>query len=106
MELVIVIVVLAAVVWFFFFKDKKEVSEAISPAPYKIESEPIAESSPVQIMPEVPLVSVIQTTKKPRKAKLSVTPPIKSTPKPSAKSPVDKVVNKPRTRKPKMTIAK
>ena len=101
MELVIVLVIFAVVVWFIFFRDKKDVREALAPAPYKLEPEAPNEPVPAQPVTEVlpaPVVeqSVVQQEEKPSKAKRTTKPKSeKSTTKAPAKA-----------KKPKMTVAK
>lgn len=106
MELLIVLVVFAVVVWFIFFKDKKDVEEALSPAPYKLEPTSSVDPVPTTTVPEVlpaavvePVVqSVAPQEEKPVKAKRTTKP---KSEKPAAKAPA-----KTRAKKPKMTVAK
>jgi hypothetical protein len=49
MELAIVLIVSCFVVWWFIFRNKKDVEEALSPAPYKVEVAPVVEETTIQM---------------------------------------------------------
>jgi hypothetical protein len=69
MELAIILAATAAAVWFFVFRKKEDVQEAISPAPYKVDT-PVVESTPVVEAPatvvEAPPAVAKAPAKKPR----------------------------------------
>lgn len=109
MELILVLVVVGFLVWFGFFRNKDDVREALSPAPYKVEApEPTPLASPV-VVEEVKVTAPAITAEKPvnkakrvtkpksepvvKKAKAASVPPAKTTKKP--KDPVAKTPKAP-----------
>ncbi len=105
MELLVVIAIFAVVVWFIFFRNKDDVKEALSEAPYKVE-----QTAPVPVSREVEEPVVTEpVTPSPAPAPVVEEPVAKATKaKHTAKPKAPKVAktSTPRAKKPKMTVAK
>lgn len=99
MELIIVLLVTGFLVWFFFLRDKEDIKEAMSEAPYKVDVTPEPAPKPVTEPVKNVTGDTLDTTQteevKPVKAKRASKPKV-------AKS--DNV--KTRAKKPKMEVAK
>jgi len=106
MELIIIIAVSVAAAWYFFFRDKELVKEAVTEAPYKVETEPKVETTvqsevkPVDPEPAAEITKVETAEVVLQKSKRATKP------KAAKAEKTTKTVAKPKVKKPKMTVVK